>query len=91
VKKKIVHIIILSCKTATRLIEKKLHTKLSIRENVQLKWHKSVCDACTIYEKQVVFLDEVLKHDPSQTPSGQDFPDQEVVSLQKKILGSINR
>jgi hypothetical protein len=50
----------LSCPTAIRLIEKKLHTKLSRRESVQLKWHKTFCDACTLYEKQVVFLDQIL-------------------------------
>lgn len=88
-KKKIIHIILLSCRTATRLIEKKLHTKLSRRESVQLKWHKTVCDACTLYEKQVVFLDQVLKKSPSEIEPQQEFPAEETKKLQEKIIGLI--
>jgi hypothetical protein len=50
----------LSCKKATELIEKKLLTKLSFREKVQLKMHKTLCDACTSYEKQSKLMDELL-------------------------------
>jgi hypothetical protein len=89
VKKKIIHIILLSCRTATRLIEKKLHAKLSRRESVQLKWHKTVCDACTLYEKQVVFLDTILKKSPSEIPSQQEFPAEETKELQEKIISLI--
>ena len=88
-KKKIIHIILLSCRTATRLIEKKLHTKLSSRESVQLKWHKSVCDACTLYEKQVVFLDKILKRSPSEIDPQQEFPIEETKKLQEKIIDLI--
>ncbi|HEX4375286.1 MAG TPA: hypothetical protein VHZ50_18415 [Puia sp.] len=85
-KKKIIHIILLSCRTATRLIEKKLHTKLSRKESVQLKWHKSVCEACTLYEKQIVFLDKILKSPPSEIHPRQEFPIEETRKLQEKII-----
>ncbi len=49
--KKIVHILFISCLKATELIEKKFHFKLSIREKLQLKLHKMMCEACTKYEK----------------------------------------
>ena len=53
----------LSCKNATELIEKKLLIKLSFKENVQLQLHKSMCSACTAYEKQSKKMDELfLKH-----------------------------
>jgi hypothetical protein len=89
--KKIVHIIMLSCRKATELIEKKLHQKLSRRERVQLKWHKSICDVCTLYEKQVVFLEKILQDDLTQTPAEQAFPAAEIESLQTRIIDSLNK
>ncbi len=50
--KKIMHILFLSCLKATELIEKKMHFKLSIREKLQLRIHKSICNAWSNYEKQ---------------------------------------
>ncbi len=53
----------LSCKKATTLIEKKALFGLSWKENIQLRLHKSMCDACTTYEKQSKLLDKLLyKH-----------------------------
>lgn len=53
----------LSCKKATMLIEKKVLFGLSWKENIQLRLHKSMCDACTTYEKQSKLLDKLLhKH-----------------------------
>ena len=89
--KTIIHIIILSCRKATELIEKKLHTKLSRRERIQLKWHNSICDICPLYEKQVVFLDNVLKANSPETAIEQLFSTEEIKSLQDKIILSIEK
>lgn len=56
--KKILNIMFLSCFKATELIEKKLHFRLSVRERIQLKIHKMMCDACSRYEKQSIFLEK---------------------------------
>jgi len=58
--KRLMHILFLSCLKATELIEKKLYFKLSVKEKMQLKMHKMMCDACTNYEKQSVLLDHAL-------------------------------
>ena len=58
--KKLMTLIMLSCKKATELVEKKLLIRLSFREKVQLTMHKSLCDACTAYEKQAKLMDELL-------------------------------
>lgn len=50
----------LSCKKASALIDKKIEIKLSWKENMQLTMHKSMCDACTAYEKQSKKIDELL-------------------------------
>ena len=52
------HKLYLSCLKATELIEKKLHFKLSGKEKLQLKMHKMMCDACSSYEKQSIFLEK---------------------------------
>ncbi len=58
--KKIMQVLMLSCKKATELIEKRSLVRLSFREKVQLRLHKSMCDACTAYEKQSKKIDELL-------------------------------
>ncbi len=64
--KKIMHKLFLSCLKATELVEKKMHFGLTVKERLQLKMHKMMCDACTSYEKQSVFLEKGIslrKHD----------------------------
>ena len=56
--KKLMHILFLSCLKATELIEKKFHFKLSIKERLQLKMHKMMCEACTKYEKHSTLLEK---------------------------------
>ena len=56
--KKLMHRLFLSCLKATELIEKKLHFRLSGKEKLQLKMHKMMCDACSSYEKQSIFLEK---------------------------------
>lgn len=60
--KKLMNILFLSCLKATELIEKKIYFKLSLKEKIQLKAHKMMCDACTNYEKQSIFLDKGISH-----------------------------
>jgi hypothetical protein len=59
--KKIMHKLFLSCLKATEIIEKGLNFKLSWKEKLQLKAHKMMCDACSRYEKQSLFLDNAIK------------------------------
>ncbi len=55
------HILFLSCLKATELIEKKFHVKLSFKERLQLKLHKMMCDACTMYEKQSALIEKGME------------------------------
>ncbi len=56
--KKLMHILFLSCLKATELIEKKFHFELSVKEKLQLKMHKMMCNACVNYEKQSTFIEK---------------------------------
>lgn len=58
--KKLMNIFILSCKKASELIDKKSVVKLSVKENVMLHMHTSMCAACTAYQKQSGILDDLL-------------------------------
>lgn len=52
----------LSCLKATEFIEKRMHIKLSFKENLQLKIHLLMCSACSKYEKQSLFLEKGIKN-----------------------------
>ncbi len=50
----------LSCKKATELIEKKQVVKLSAKETIQMKMHTTVCEACRSYQNQSFLLEKAL-------------------------------
>jgi len=59
--KKLMHTLFLSCLKATELIEKKFHFRLTFREKLQLKLHKMMCDACSMYEKQSAIIEKGME------------------------------
>ncbi len=61
--KRLMNFLILSCKKAAALIDKKSEAKLSWMENMQLSIHKTMCDACSAYEKQSILIDKALHND----------------------------
>jgi hypothetical protein len=58
---RLMNMLMLSCRKATELMEKKLHARLRVGEKFQLFLHSSMCDACRTYEKQGHLMDSVLK------------------------------
>ena len=81
--------LMLSCRKATELIEKKLLTKLSFREKAQLKLHKSFCDACTVYEKQSKLIDRLLSKHINKEEDIKSDAIVENEELKKRILDKI--
>ena len=49
-----------SCKKTTELIDKKLMGPLSVKDRVQLFFHKSMCKTCASYEHQSKFIDKAV-------------------------------
>ena len=79
----------LSCKKASALIDKKAEAKLSWKENMQLTMHKSMCDACTAYEKQSKLIDKILHtHIHSHSETNLSFIENK--ELQEKIISKLN-
>jgi len=82
------HILFLSCLKATQLIEKKIHFKLSFTEKLQLKLHKSMCDACSNYEKQNYFIEKAISHQENIEHRKLEI---DVDSFKKSILDKIEK
>ena len=55
--KKITH----NCKHATLLIEKKLVSRLTLREKIFLRIHLFGCGACRLYQKQTAKINEMVR------------------------------
>ena len=88
--KKLMNYLMLSCKRATELIEKKSILGLSWRENVQLKVHTKMCDACSHYQKQSKEIDTLLeKHIHSADEN--KVPELENSKLKETILHSLEQ
>ncbi len=55
------NLLMLSCKKASELIEKRTVVQLTFFEKIRLKAHTQMCDLCAEYEKQSQTIDEGLK------------------------------
>ncbi len=88
--KKLLNILFLSCFKATELIEKKLNFKLSIKEKIQLKLHKSMCDACAVYEKQSIFMDKWIEATEKKGHDHQHNHPAELKELKEIILSRLS-
>lgn len=52
--------IMMSCKKATELVERKHENKLSFKDGFQLNLHLLMCKTCNAYEKQSKILNKAL-------------------------------
>lgn len=53
--------LMLSCKRAAGLIDKKSISGLTWKENIQLSMHTKMCDACSNYQKQSKIIDKAME------------------------------
>ena len=53
--------IIYNCRQATFLIEKRMLSKLTFKERIELRIHLAGCDVCTLYVKQSQKINEMVK------------------------------
>lgn len=80
--------LMLSCKKATGLIEKKALIGLSWKENLRLRMHTTMCDGCTAYQKQSLLLDRLLEQHISN-PNVYTIPQTESSELKNRILSNL--
>jgi len=70
---KIKHLFFLSCLKASELIEREMHLKLNIKEKLQLKTHKLVCNKCKQYSKQSLLIEQCIRDLKSKKALSLDF------------------
>jgi len=69
---KLKNILMLSCKKASELIERKLQAPLSKSEQVQLSMHTKMCKACSEYQEQQTIMDQMLNADCKTSENEQE-------------------
>ncbi|HOZ86689.1 MAG TPA: hypothetical protein PL029_02975 [Bacteroidia bacterium] len=84
-KKKLMHILILSCRKATLLIEKSQAMPLGIIDKLQLRVHLKLCDGCNQYQKQSLFIEDLLRKDTK------NFSDPDKLKLSEKSKSLIQK
>jgi len=90
--KKLMNLLMLSCKKASELIEKKMHFPLNSIQKVQLIVHTSMCDACRSYQDQSKELDSFLENHINKTQNISDTQYDELTDdIKKRILLEIEK
>ena len=51
----------LTCKEATQLVSQGLDRELSAWERIKLRLHLTICDACSLFQRQTAFMRRALK------------------------------
>jgi hypothetical protein len=84
--------LMLSCKKAGELTEKKLDSGLSLREEIQLYMHQKMCSTCTLYEKQSKWINDIFMRIYEGHAIPADAPDEKVriEELKKKIYKEVS-
>ena len=78
--------LMISCRRASELTEKKLAGELTWTANIQLLLHRAMCDACRRYGLQSEEIDLLLRHQKKETPPPAAADDSADHSLENKIL-----
>jgi len=89
--RRLMNIIMLSCRKATELIEKQLYFGLSPLERVKLRMHMLLCDYCCRYKKQSLFLHKLLGGHDHDHPASDVPAIEENAELKEKILNQIEK
>lgn len=84
--KQIMNTLFLSCMKASELIEKKMHIRLSFTEIMQLKAHKMMCDACTMYEKQSIIIEKGIEWHMHQKNNENEIDTEQLINQIKTKL-----
>jgi hypothetical protein len=88
-KRRLMNFLMLSCKRATALIEKKKLNQLSKKEQLQLKMHTSMCKACSAYSLQSDIMDNSLERYWSKNNTVEKKTISE--SSNEKIIDQLNK
>lgn len=77
--------LLLSCKKATELIEKRSFIGLKFWDRVRLKWHLKLCEACARYEAHSKHMDHLMGH-THKTSDSQEGTLPDAQALKERLL-----
>jgi hypothetical protein len=84
----------LTCREASQLISESLDKPLTLRQRMSLKVHLLMCRYCTRFQRQMLFLRDVL-HRTAHEESGDAYPESSDISLtpeaRERIKASVKR
>ncbi|WP_461450724.1 hypothetical protein [Mucilaginibacter sp.] len=81
-----------NCKQATFLIEKKLLTRITFREHIELRIHLMGCSVCRLYGKQTRVIGEMVQQlFKSSQPGEVKLDDSFKKELQERIETELNK
>lgn len=84
--KKVMQVLFLSCLRASELIEKDLHLRLGLLEQLQLKLHKTMCNTCNRYSKHSFLIEKAIHDLQRKEAMSVDFKE-----LEKRIILNIKK
>jgi len=81
-----------NCKKATFLIEKKMLTRITFREHIELRIHLLGCSVCRIYGKQSRIINDMVRQlFKSSMPGEARLDDNFKKELQERIEIELNK
>jgi hypothetical protein len=80
---KIPNFLNINCQEATMLGSKQVETKLTLMENIKLKFHYAICKPCEYFALQVKLINSSLKKMSSDSTIS--FSDQKKNEIQNQI------
>lgn len=83
--------IIYDCEKATFLIEKKLGSRITFREQMELSIHLIGCKVCRIYQHQSGRINEMVRQLFHQQANDNKLDDEFKKDLQNRIEEEINK
>ncbi|MEX1240352.1 MAG: hypothetical protein WEB30_11565 [Cyclobacteriaceae bacterium] len=88
---RVMNMMMLSCRKATELMERKTFGELDAFARFQSFMHTSMCDACKLYEKQSQFLENILRKQSGEPVDDKDpgkhLPDH----VKSRIISELER
>ena len=76
----------ISCKRATELVDKRRAVGLSMLERLKLGMHTAMCDACRLYEEQSTKIDALLGKELGKPSDPGNVTDEHAAQLAERIL-----
>ena len=81
-----------NCKQATFLIEKKLLTRITFREHIELRIHLMGCSVCKLYGKQTRVINDMVQQLFKSSQRGEArLDDNFKMELQERIETELNK